>query len=247
VSEGLTAEVNVPWWSLTTEVHFYLLVPLVAPLLRHRLLRWVLLAGACVLSAWWWDQGAYATELSASLLPGRLPQFLMGAMVGVALRERGASVLTWSLAASRWVGRAAVAGLVALGLYLGANGTFHRHDVGFDMWIEPLSGLLLGVLLLHLVVRSEQGHRLALEHPAVRGAGLVSYSLYLWHYPILVAALAWFGVAESPVMAVVAIPVAFVACALATAASYRWIERPLLYRPPRPLTAPQPQLVRSAF
>ena len=147
MADHLTSSVNVPWWSLTTEVHFYLLVPLLAPLLHRRFGRWALLASACVLSVWWWDRGAESLGLSASLLPGRLPQFLVGALVGIAVRERGADSWAWILARSRLVARAAVVGLVLLGLYLGANGTYHRRGVAFDLWIEPLSGLLLGILL----------------------------------------------------------------------------------------------------
>jgi peptidoglycan/LPS O-acetylase OafA/YrhL len=228
MADHLTASVNVPWWSLTTEVHFYLLVPLLAPVLHRRFGRWALLAAACGLSVWWWDRGAESLGLSASLLPGRLPQFLVGALVGIAVREHGADSWAWIVARSRHVGRAAVVGLVLLGLYLGANGTYHRRGVAFDLWIEPLSGLLLGALLLHLVTRPPAST--ALAGPTLRGAGLVSYSLYLWHYPILAASVAWFDVAAAPLMAIPAVVIGLAATAAVTAVSYRWVERPLLHR-----------------
>jgi peptidoglycan/LPS O-acetylase OafA/YrhL len=228
VADHLTSAVNVPLWSLTTEVHFYLLVPLLAPLLHRRFGRWGLLAAACALSVWWWDRGAESMDLSASLLPGRLPQFLVGALVGIAVRERGADSWAWIVARSRLVARAAVVALVLLGLYLGANGTYHRRGVAFDLWIEPLSGLLLAVLLLHVVTRPPTTTTV-LAGPTLRGAGLVSYSLYLWHYPILAASVAWFDVGTAPLMAVPAVLLGLAVTAAVTAVSYRWIERPLLY------------------
>ena len=176
-------------------------------------------------------------DLSASLLPGRLPQFLVGALVGIAVRERGADSWAWLLARSRLVARAAVVGLALLALYLGANGTYHRRGVAFDLWIEPLSGLLLAVLLLHVVTRPPTTTVLA--GPTLRGAGLVSYSLYLWHYPILAASVAWFDVGAEPLMAVPAVLLGLAVTAAVTAVSYRWIERPLLHG--RSTATPEPE------
>lgn len=243
LADGLTSAVNVPWWSLTTEVHFYLLVPVLAPLLHRRFGRWALLASACALSVWWWDIGHEATGMAASLLPGRLPQFLIGALIGIAVREGGIDGVRRGVASSRWTARSAVVGLVALGLYVGANGTYHRRDVALDLWIEPLSALLLGVLLLHLVVREEDGEATMVSGRATRGAGLVSYSLYLWHYPILAYAVAGLGVADTPAMAVPALVLGLTATALVTWASFRWIERPLIQPAPARRPVEQPELV----
>lgn len=243
LADGLTSAVNIPWWSLTTEVHFYLLVPVLAPLLHRRFGRWALLGGSCVLSAWWWGTGHAVTGMAASLLPGRLPQFLIGGLIGIAVREGGVAGVRRVVARSRWTARSAVAGLVTLGLYIGANGTYHRRGVAFDLWIEPLSALLLGALLLHLVVREEDRQSAPLSGAVTRGAGLVSYSLYLWHYPILAAAVAWFGVAGTPAMAVPALVLGLIASALVTWASYHWIERPLLQTAPAGRRAEQPALV----
>ena len=228
---GLTSSVNVPWWSLTTEVHFYLLVPLLAPLLHRRFGRWALLAAAIAVALWWWGPAHVELGMDGSLLPGRLPQFLLGALVGIGVREDGPGCRAWAVARSRWVAGVAVVGLLALGLYLGANGTYHRLDVPFDRGIEVLSGLLLAALLFHVVVRESEGHgHDLLARPSLRAAGLVSYSLYLWHYPILLATSEWLAVHEVPAMAIPATAIGLAATAAVTAVSYRWIERPLLYR-----------------
>jgi peptidoglycan/LPS O-acetylase OafA/YrhL len=228
---GLTDRVDVPMWSLTTEVHFYLLVPVLAPLLHWRIGRWVLLGGAIWVSVWWWGPAHLSFDMDGSLLPGRLPQFLLGALVGIAVREVGPTGRAWRLARSRGVAVVAAAGLVALGCYLGANGTYHRSDVTFDRGIETMTGLLLAVLLFHVVVREEDGDtRAALARPSLRRAGLVSYSLYLWHYPILLFAVDWLAVDQVPGMALPAIALGLAVTALVTAVSYRFVERPFLYR-----------------
>ena len=228
---GLVDRVDVPMWSLTTEVHFYLLVPVLAPLLHRRFGRWALLGAAIWVSVWWWGTAHLAFDMDGSLLPGRLPQFLLGALVGICVREVGPSCRAWRIARSRPLALAAAAALVALGCYLGANGTYHRWDVGFDRGIETMSGLLLAFLLFHVVVREEEGEaRAALARPPLRVAGLVSYSLYLWHYPILLFAVEWLAVDQVPAMAIPAVGLGLGVTAVVTAISYRWIERPLLYR-----------------
>jgi peptidoglycan/LPS O-acetylase OafA/YrhL len=228
---GLTSSIDVPWWSLTTEVHFYLLVPLLAPLLHRRYGRWALLAAAVGVALWWWGPAHVELGLDGSLLPGRLPQFLLGGLVGICVREDGAGCRAWAVARSRWVAGVALALLLALGLYVGANGTYHRLDVPFDRGIEVLSGLLLAALLFHVVVHEEEGlGGDALARPSLRAAGLVSYSLYLWHHPILLATSKWLAVHDVPAMAIPATAIGLAATAAVTAASYRWIERPLLYR-----------------
>jgi peptidoglycan/LPS O-acetylase OafA/YrhL len=243
---GLTDRVDVPLWSLTTEVHFYVLVPLLAPLLHRRFGRWGLLAAAVGVSIWWWGPAHLSFEMDGSLLPGRLPQFLVGALVGICVREQGPACRAWVLARSRRLATAAAAGLVALGLYLGANGTYHRWDVAFDRSIETFSALLLAALLFHVVVRAEEGTGdPLLGRRPLRLAGLVSYSLYLWHYPILLAAVDWLAVDQVPALAPVAIALGLAVTAAVTAASYRWIERPLLYGrtpPPEPARSREREL-----
>jgi peptidoglycan/LPS O-acetylase OafA/YrhL len=71
--------------------------------------------------------------------------------------------------------------------------------------------------------------------------GAVSFSLYLWHYPVLYHGLRLFDLAKpgTPALAVAAGLVVLVAVSGALAAlSYRWVERPA--RRPVPEPAPVP-------
>ena len=178
---GLPGQVNLPIWSLTTEVHFYAVVPLVAWLVWRVGGLPVYLASAGL--AVWWIQAEWRGEYAASLLPGRIDQFLVGAAAGVLLAKAGAGHR------SRIVGalthRAALpvllAALLAVGLFHGA--TFQRADDGLlAQIVHPLATPILGGLLVRLVagppVRS-------LQAPWLVTLGTFSFSLYLWHYPIL--------------------------------------------------------------
>jgi peptidoglycan/LPS O-acetylase OafA/YrhL len=211
----LPAAVDLPMWSLTTEVQFYVVAPLVAALAPRRV--GVLLLAVTLVTSTWWHEWPGRGDLAAGLLPGRLDQFVTGALVGVLASRWRAGERPWParLALAPGAGWALVAGLLALGVFHGA--TFQRGD---DSWLEhalhPAAGLVLGGLVLRLLC----GRRVALlEHRAWRFLGLVSYSLYLWHYPILDHGFEHLGLRDpgTSVLHVVAVVALLLATALAVA------------------------------
>jgi peptidoglycan/LPS O-acetylase OafA/YrhL len=178
---ALPAQVNLPIWSLTTEVHFYVVVPILAWLV-WRVGGWPTYLASAGLAVWWITT-TWRGELPASLLPGRIDQFVIGAAAAGLLAKVAAGHR------SRLVGalthRAAlpvlVVALVALGVFHGA--TFQRADDGFlARIVHPMATVVLGGLLVRFVagppVRS-------LVRPWIVTLGSFSFSLYLWHYPIL--------------------------------------------------------------
>src|SRR5207248_10370321 len=73
--KGLPAQVNVAYWSLTTEVHFYLLLPLLAALLARFGGRVLVPLGLAVALSWrFLAPGA----LPDSWIVGRIDQFVVG-------------------------------------------------------------------------------------------------------------------------------------------------------------------------
>jgi peptidoglycan/LPS O-acetylase OafA/YrhL len=223
----LPAQVNVVYWSLTVEWHFYLLVPLLA-LLMTRVGRWPTLAACLVLSFMWWAHKP-PMQLPQGFVFGHLDQFIAGAIVGELVVAHAAGTRSWLVRVARHpaFGAAVALGLFALSAYHGSTLGASRRN-GFDPLLHPLFGLLAAAGILYLLATPR---RAWLEHAALRALGLVSFSLYLWHYPILHLGIPW-GVGLALLPPAIWLPVViatFVALSIAVATlSYLLVERPFV-------------------
>lgn len=246
---GLPSEVNIVYWSLTTEVHFYVLAPLVAVALK--------LLGAkrtvvlCVAGAILW-QATTPAGLPQSLLAGRVDQFVVGAALAglVAGWDRGERSRLVDLVQRRGAGAVLVAALVACGVWQGAILAGHLRQS--SPLLHPATGLVMAALLLRLIT---SGRATFLEHPWLRLAGLVSYGVYLFHYPLLEHGFAAFGIdAENPGPVVVGLAATAALTILSFViggASYVLVERPFFQRRAAkvggPPVATQPTRTLSAW
>jgi len=178
-----TGLLAAPFWSLATEWHFYLLLPLlialgsrigVVPMLVAAIaasiaFRLVLYAGPADTVAVWNTQ-----------LPTRLVEFLWGILVSVlhqknrlppkVLRGNGGFILAIGVA---YLGR-----LLMVSEVVRAAGEWG--------WVlkalaEPVLTLGFGFILWNVVMTESLG-RTILEHAVARALGRWSYSLYLWHW-----------------------------------------------------------------
>jgi peptidoglycan/LPS O-acetylase OafA/YrhL len=230
----LPARVNPVMWSLTTEWHFYLLVPAVAWLLA-RVGRWPVYCGCLALTLLWWLHPPFL--LPSSFVFGRLDQFVAGAIVG----SLGFGAVTHpvvSFVRRPGVVPAALAGMLVLGSYHGASLGLSNHLLP-DALLHPLFGALTALVLLRALVDPP---RVGTRDAVLAWFGTISFGLYLWHYPILDYGLRWtrasvpfpewFAIA-------LAVPV-LVACSIGAAqVSYVLVERPVSRlgrrrEPPRP-------------
>jgi len=232
---------SVVWWTLATEMQFYLVLPLLMWLLvGGRFHRFLLLV---ILLVWGWF---YVTEVLANpdgarlrsyfltkSLFGRLPAFLLGIFAAwLYLRLRSAKFFL-----SR-PGQAAGVGLLLLSLMLLA--AVLQRTVSLGEWESESgwhihhvyeAGLWAAVLLLLLLLRRPATR----TRPGLAMAylGKLSYSLYMWHVPVLfyliyptkerlseayLTSIWFYGL---PVLA-------FVISVVLAMASYRWIELPAL-------------------
>jgi peptidoglycan/LPS O-acetylase OafA/YrhL len=230
-------------WSLTTEVGFYLLLPLLArPLLAGGSRRFLFGAALC-LAAW----GSRAVLHAVTLEPGvrtalleatqrrwitsRLDQFVLGALAAAvyAELERRAS-LPPSARRLAPVGVALAAAALVVGfrlegaLYLERGGSWPYAIVSLATAALVLSAVLCDGLVLRV-----------LSWPPLRAVGVVSYGVFLYHQltlglaGVLLRAPGWASLAENAALAL--------GLALAAgAASWVLVERPAMRWGARALT-----------
>ncbi len=199
-------------WSLSVEWQFYLVLPLVLIALRR------LLPGRRFLLAAYWAGAILSFALAASfaetrpsfafyLLPTRAWEMLAGGLV--------------YLHCGGWRPRPALSnGLALAGLALVAIAFAGLDDlVPWPSWATLLP---VGGAVLLLVARQETAP--GLDSRPVLALGLWSYSIYIWHWPIVVG-LAYYGFTGLPAA------LAGMAATIALAGlSYRFIETPFRQR-----------------
>ncbi|WP_367783826.1 acyltransferase family protein [Mesorhizobium marinum] len=203
-------------WSLSVEEQFYVAFPIAMVLLTtRRSLRTTIILAALALSFLASSYAVFADADAAFYLASfRAWELLVGSILALGVipvvKGRAAAACSW------------IAGmLIAVAIWnLSSTSIFP----GFTALIPCIGA----ALFIHAGQQAPVNRGLSLQ-PIV-GVGLISYSLYLWHWPLLS-----FGtyVAMGPLSAVDATLVVAVSF-LAAVASYRYVERPFR-RPARRL------------
>ncbi|MBI5130857.1 MAG: acyltransferase [Rhodopseudomonas palustris] len=228
-------------WSLGVEEQFYLLWPPLL-LLAWRWTHGPLLAALVVLIASFAANVALTPghALAAFYLPvTRFWELMVGCLLAIAAnagpgRDIASIAALDALRAVFDRHEAAIRAACAwLGLLLLAAGAvLISSDRGFPGWWAALP--VGGAALLIFAGPSPVVNRRLLGHRAMVYVGLISYPLYLWHWPLLAAIrIVRFGEEPPPLMKAIAILVAF---ALAHV-TWRVIEPPFRARPSRAKTA----------
>jgi peptidoglycan/LPS O-acetylase OafA/YrhL len=222
------------WWTLPVEMGFYLLLPFLAPLLSPR--KWVpvLLGGIAISLAYRAWAGAHfgplgngAAFLAASQLPGNLAEFLLGASAAllvqwVSLNERPRPA-GWILNLMFALGLMVPATWLWI-VVLSASAEYWQGH--WSMIIAPLAiGLPLSVSVLGLYWGSRIGAVL-LANRVVYFLGLISYSLYLWHFVVMQQLQVIIGERYADLPHWVTFPVAAISVTLVASLSYYLVERP---------------------
>jgi len=235
---------SIPWWSLATEVQFYVVLPLLPLLLmsrRGRIIGVGLLAAYAVAfvgldRGWWRMQSIDGYVLLHASVFGCGPLFLLGISAaalhlhyGEAIRARLASI-PWmraggadALLVATWVG---IAYVLQWAAFLG----FPEAERASNHFYHTVAGILLTAVLLALLLAPLRLKALW-SNRLLGTVGVLSYSLYLVHVPILSAALkppngaASSGWTPAHMAAVIGL---LLLCLGISAITYRLIERPFL-------------------
>lgn len=196
-------------WSLGVEEQFYIFAPIILLLvlrLSPRLLKPVLVLltiGSFALSVLLSD--VYASA-SFYLLPTRAWELVAGALVAVGVLSRPTSQVTCEY-------------LTALGIGLILGGVvLIDGDMVFPGTVAAVP--VVGAVLVILCGRATRTGAL-LSWAPIRGMGMISYSLYLWHWPLIVFAqyAGWLnGMVSRFAVVILSIAIAWL--------SWRFIEAP---------------------
>jgi peptidoglycan/LPS O-acetylase OafA/YrhL len=233
------------WWTLPVEFGFYLVLPLLARLLRPR---------------WWWGLVAliaaslafrYALLVSdlpwpnqaswSEHLPGRLHQFAIGMLAAyLAVRLTGfARTPAWPAFVESPVRRdlallvllAAFLALPALGflddgqVFIGRP-SLHPMLLAWHGW----AALLTAAAIL-LLLQPDSFIAGLLASGPLRRLGTISYAVYLWHYPVMLVVRDAFGGAQAAARDLFFYAVVCAALTwLIAELSWRLVERPVLRR-----------------
>jgi peptidoglycan/LPS O-acetylase OafA/YrhL len=202
-------------WSLAVEEQFYLFFPLVLVALRKffpsllRPLLLLLLVTSLVIGIYWCRT---IPEAGFYLLPSRAWELLIGALLAM-------SPCTFS-PSRRWLPE--LLGVAGLGMILYAVFAFStRTRFPGEAALLPCLG---SALVIACGTRSMAGRLLAL--PWLVGLGLVSYSLYLWHWPLLVFSKYWASVPLTVWQRILLLTATGILAAL----SWKWVEQPFRKR-----------------
>lgn len=213
-------------WSLAVEEQFYLVIPLLmlaAVKVRRSVLLPVLLVTCVVSFLFAWHQVHLAPDKAFYLLPSRGWELGTGVSLGVAesMRKR-------NLVSALWIWPASLCGFAAML----APSFLLKSSMPF-----PGPSAAASVLGTALVISCSTSwiNRSILSMPSLAFIGKISYSWYLWHWP-LIAFLRVASGGPLPISArIIAVLLSFVLAVL----SYFFIEQPFRKSllPPLPLIA----------
>lgn len=201
-------------WSITTEMHFYLLMPLLLPVLsRPRSAFAAIIAAICLRALIYWQNGA-VEFIAYTTIIGRLDQFALGAccyhFAGKMRSNHIAALGTFFVLVTVYQ---------AFNLYGGYAADLH------PVWIvmTTIEGATLGLLI------SYYDRSFSFKRSALSTVGEVSYSIYLLHFFVIM----WLSEAFQAAFPEAGFYASAIAGALCFAAfvpvawiSYRFIEKP---------------------
>ncbi|MBU3071034.1 acyltransferase [Aestuariicella sp. G3-2] len=217
--ELATKDLFLHTWSLGVEEQFYIIWPLlILGLFNSRYLKnkistfFIALTLAGVFISIIWTQ--YNANTAFYLMPSRIWQFSLGALVYY-LKTRSSQI-----ASPKFASYSFYFGILGISLILTSSIFFNQNMAYPGYWsLLPSIG---AALLLATGDRTPNNSHLLLNNPILKWIGDRSYSLYLWHWPILIL-----GNFADLTRNSYGIGILLTTTLIVSAISYRFIEKPL--------------------
>lgn len=204
-------------WSLAVEEQFYLAFPLLLLLVRRGGATTTRIALAAAMPASF-AYSVWATQNDPGMAfyspPSRAWEFLAGALLAAGVAK----------GPKRNVGDIAA----LIGLALLAYAVLRMRPAGSFPGINALPPVLGAVLILYGTMAAESRIAKLLSLKPLVAVGLISYSLYLWHWPLIV--FGGYYVLDPGTLSLARVAMAVLAFPIAWA-SWRYVEQP--FRKPR--------------
>lgn len=199
-------------WSLAIEEQFYFIYPLLLAVIltriSNRCTQWILL-GLFLMSLYWCVQQTSVLKAAAFyLLPARAWELLAGALIAFSSEK---FYLNLSEKISQILADAGIVIIIASFVFLPAG-----FDFPGKVAVIPVFGAVLFILFS---AKGGLAARMLSTSPALL-VGKASYSLYLWHWPMLVVGLFFAKLYEVELLRSLGILIGITLGFL----SYRWVE-----------------------
>lgn len=207
-------------WSLGVEEQFYFIWPtllIFAAKFAHRRFKALTLVLLLCAGSFIWAEltNIAAQKFAYYMLPTRAGELMIGAMLAIGGIKHAS--LFQEMSIPRWCSEALAIGGLGLFVY----SLFWINDATD---FPGVNALFPSIATAMLIISGGAGSRLALgvftPRPIVT-IGLISYSLYLWHWPVLAFFRYFYGDLDQAQMWI-----ALALMALLSFVSYRYVERP---------------------
>lgn len=206
-------------WSLSVEEQFYLTMPFMLILwlkVKNEYLRWAILGFSLLVFVFIsglltnFNQG-----LSYFLVPSRIHEFLFGTVLAVLINNFGNKIIPKAIVSNMLV-VASLFGIIFISITLSSKGSFPGYTASVVCLLTAL--IIYGGLNEDCISHKLLGNRVFVW------IGLLSYSVYLWHWPI-VSLLKYMEVKFDIFTQLLIIVLSFVSAGI----SYFYVEKPFRY------------------
>ena len=192
---GYSEALNAVYWTLPVEFGYYLLLPVFAVIVSlfagAKRIAWlatgfILIAAAIVYRTLMYavvaDEPQQTKFFMLMQLPGLIDHFAIGMLLAWVYVRHGRSIKPWMSDLMVVIG---LLGIVFMMLMVELNFRTYWEGNAMLLYGYTITAMFIGTVVLGTAVGGRLS-RILFANSAMLFIGIISYSLYLWHYPILI-------------------------------------------------------------